>query len=135
MVYSLDMQIDGLHQLALTTADLERSVRFYRDVLGLPLIARFDPPGLAFFRLGDTRLSVQQAAEAEATSSVIYFRVADIDAAAESLKGHSVELEQPPAVVFRDDKGQFGEAGEDEWMAFFRDPDRHLLAFVSRKKP
>ena len=127
--------INGLHQVALTTSDLERSINFYRDVLGLPLIASFDPPGLAFFDTGDVRLSVQKVDKVEATSSVLYFRVPDVDAAAESLQSHSIELEQAPEVVFRDDEGQFGEAGEEEWMAFFRDPDGHLLAFASRIKP
>ena len=126
--------INGLHQVALTTSDLERSINFYRDVLDLPLIANFDPPGLAFFDTGDVRLSMQKVDKIEATSSVLYFRVSDIDAAAESLKNHSIELEQAPEVVFRDEKGQFGEAGEDEWMAFFRDPDGNLLALAARKK-
>ncbi len=127
--------INGLHQVALTTSDLERSINFYRAVLGLPLIASFDPPGLAFFDTGDVRLSVQKVDKVEATSSVLYFRVPDVDAAAESLQNHAIELEQAPEVVFRDDEGQFGEAGEEECMAFFRDPDGHLLAFASRIKP
>jgi methylmalonyl-CoA/ethylmalonyl-CoA epimerase len=129
------MKNDGLHQLALTSSDLERSTGFYRDILGLEVIASFDPPGLAFFRVGDVRLSVQKVEKVEAVSSVVYFRVPDIDAAVESLKKHSIELEQEPEVVFRDDQGQFGEAGEAEWMAFFRDPDGHLLAFATRKEP
>lgn len=132
---SKTLQIDELQQIALTTADLERSIHFYRDVLGLPMIASFDPPGLAFFRVGDVRLSVQKVDEVAATSSVIYFRVQDIDAASKSLKEHSIELEREPEVVFRDDQGHFGEAGEEEWMAFFRDPDGHVLAFASRTKP
>ena len=131
----MNLKIDGLHQIALTTADLEWSTDFYQDVLGLPLIASFDPPGLVFFRVGDVRLSIQKVDEVEATSSVIYLRVQDINAATDSLKKKSIELEQEPEVVFRDDQGQFGEAGEEEWMAFFRDPDGHLLAFASRTKP
>jgi len=131
----MNPRIDGLHQVALTSSDLERSTGFYRDVLGLPLIASFDPPGLAFYRVGDVRLSIQKVDVVEATSSVIYFQVQDINAAADSLKEKSLELEQEPAVVFRDEQGQFGEAGEEEWMAFFRDPDGHLLAFTSRTKP
>lgn len=51
-------QIEGLHQVALTTVDLEQSIGFYRDVLALSLIAGFDPPELVFFRLGDIRLSL-----------------------------------------------------------------------------
>ncbi len=132
---SQTFQIHGLHQVALTTADLERSTGFYRDILGLPLITSFDPPGLAFFQVGDVRLSIQKVDEVEGTSSVLYFRVQDVDAATQSLKDHAIELEQEPEVVFRDDQGQFGEAGEEEWMAFFRDPDGHLLALASRTKP
>ncbi len=131
----MNSKIDGLHQIALTTADLDRSTGFYQDVLCLPLIASFDPPGLAFFRVGDVRLSIQKVDEVEATSSVIYLRVQDINAATESLKEKSIELEKEPEVVFRDDQGQFGQAGEEEWMAFFRDPDGNLLAFASRTKP
>lgn len=132
---SQTLQIDGLHQLALTTADLERSTRFYRDILGLSLITSFDPPGLAFFQVGNVRLSIQKVDEVEAASSVLYFRVQDIGAATQSLKDNAIELERKPELIFRDDQGQFGEAGEEEWMAFFRDPDGHLLALASRSKP
>lgn len=132
---SQTLQIDRLHQLALTTADLERSTRFYRDILGLSLITSFDPPGLAFFQVGNVRLSIQKVDEVEAASSVLYFRVQDIGAATQSLKDNAIELEREPELIFRDDQGQFGEAGEEEWMAFFRDPDGHLLALASRSKP
>ncbi len=129
------LQIDRLHELALTTADLEHSTRFYRDILGLPLITSFDPPGLAFFQVGNIRLSIQTVDKVEAASSVLYFRVQDIGAATQSLKDNAIELERKPELIFRDDQGQFGEAGEEEWMAFFRDPDGHLLALASRSKP
>lgn len=131
----MNSNINGLHQVALTASDLDRSIGFYRDVLGLPLIASFEPPGLAFFDTGGVRFSIQKVNKVEATSSVIYFQVADMDAATESLKQHSIPLEQEPALVFRDEQGQFGEAGEEEWMTFFRDPDGHLLAFATRTKP
>ncbi len=128
------LTIDGVHQVALTTTDVHRSAEFYRDVLGLRLIAVFDPPGLAFFDVEGVRLSLMQNDDADPSNSVIYFRVADIDSAIEHLQLKSVELEEEPEMVFKDDKGQFGEAGEEEWMAFFRDPDGNLLAFACRKK-
>ena len=111
---SQTLQIDRLHQLALTTADLEHSTRFYRDILGLSLITSFDPPGLAFFQVGNVRLSIQKVDEVEAASSVLYFRVQDIVAATQSLKDNAIELEREPELIFRDDQGQFGEAGEEE---------------------
>lgn len=37
------LSLDTLHQVALGSSDLTRAVAFYRDVLGLELIARFEP--------------------------------------------------------------------------------------------
>jgi methylmalonyl-CoA/ethylmalonyl-CoA epimerase len=130
-----ELTIDGLHQVALTTRDINRSSRFYRETLGLKQIAVLDPPGLAFFDVDGVRLSMMQNLTGEPSSSVIYFRVADIDAAVAVLKQRAVDLEQEPELVFRDSQGQFGEAGEEEWMAFFRDPDGNLLALTCRKRP
>lgn len=42
--------------ITLGVADLDRAVRFYRDVLKLPQIET--PPGVAFFELGRTWLSL-----------------------------------------------------------------------------
>jgi catechol 2,3-dioxygenase-like lactoylglutathione lyase family enzyme len=49
------MQIDSLHHLALTVTDLERSRRFYLEILGLTEITRppFSFPG-AWFAVGET---------------------------------------------------------------------------------
>jgi len=128
-----ELTIDGLHQVALTTTDISRATEFYRETLGLKQIAVFDPPGLAFFDLNGVRLSLLQEEEKEPSDSVIYFRVPDIDSAVKVLKQKSVSLEQEPELIFNDEEGQFGKAGEEEWMAFFCDPDGNLLALVSRK--
>ena len=57
--------IEALGQVALTVADVERSVAFYRDQVGLRFL--FAPaPTLAFFDLGGTRLMLS-AAEGELT--------------------------------------------------------------------
>ncbi|HET8765987.1 MAG TPA: VOC family protein, partial [Pedococcus sp.] len=46
-----------LAQVAQRATDLDRAARFYERLLGSPPLARFDPPGLLFFSLGDgTRL-------------------------------------------------------------------------------
>ena len=43
------LTIDGMHQVALTTTDINRSSQFYRETLGLKQLAVIDPPGLAFY--------------------------------------------------------------------------------------
>ena len=49
-----DMKVKQLNHVALHVADVNKSVQFYRDVLGLPAMDRpaFDFPG-AWFRLGE----------------------------------------------------------------------------------
>ena len=118
----------GLHQVAQHVDDLDRAVAFYRDVLELRLIGRFDPPGLAFFDLGDTRLLL----ETGAPSALLYLRVDDPAAALERVRAHGVTIEQDAHVIFADTEGQFGSAGENEVMGFFRDSEQNLLGYAAR---
>lgn len=118
-----------VHQVAQRADDLGRATRFYRDVLGLPLIATFDPPGLAFFDLGNVRLLL----EAGASSAVLYLEVSAIDAARAELVDRGVSFVDEPHLVFHDTGGTFGTAGTEEWMSFFRDSEQNLIALVERR--
>ena len=118
-----------LHQIAQRAVDLDRAVAFYRDVLDLPFVARFDPPGLAFFDLGGTRLLL----EANASPALLYLAVDDLDGRCRDLEAAGVELVAQPQLVHRDDDGTFGPAGSEEWMAFLRDSEDNLLGLVERR--
>jgi len=118
-----------VHQIAQRADDLDRAVVFYRDTLGVALIARFDPPGLAFFDLGNTRLLL----EGGAASVVLYLEVDDIDATYRSLQALGVEFVDEPHRIHRDDAGHFGPVGGEEWMVFFNDSEQNLLALVERR--
>lgn len=120
-----------LHQVARHHRDLDQAEAFYRTVLGLPRIARFEPPGLAFFDLSPTRLLVEEGDPA--TNSVLYLRSDDIDADWARLVEAGVEAVAEPHLVHPDPEGVFGPPGGEEWMAFFRDPDGGLLALAQRK--
>jgi methylmalonyl-CoA/ethylmalonyl-CoA epimerase len=123
-------ELDKLHQVALTATDLDAAVAFYRDVLGLRFIARFDPPGLAFFALGGgARLMLS----ATASGATLYFLVDDLDGAYRSFQSRGVHFLQPPAMIHRDESGDFGKRGTEEWMAFFRDPSGNTLALVEKR--
>lgn len=124
-------EVVELHQVAQRARDLEASIPFYRDVLGLRFIARFEPPGLAFFDMGGARLMLQGTAP----PTTLYFRVRDLEAACQRLRGRQVQLEQAPLLVHRDDDGVFGGVGEEEWLAFCRDPDGNLIGLASRRSP
>ena len=122
--------IRNLHQVMLPVTDFDRSVSFYRDVLGARLIARFDPPGLAFFALGDVRLLLEHGTAP--SGNCLYFAVPDIHAACAALQARGVAFDSQPHRIHRDDDGVFGAPGSEEWMAFFRDPDGNALALASR---
>ncbi|MGI9087428.1 MAG: VOC family protein [Chthoniobacterales bacterium] len=51
-----DVPILGIQEIAFEVKDLERSIAFYRDVLGLPLYSR--GPQQAWFRVGAQRLAL-----------------------------------------------------------------------------
>ena len=130
------LALTALAQVVQRSTDLERSVAFYRDVLGGSHTATFDPPGLAFFDIGGVRLMLDAIAGAfEHEGSPLYFRVDDLDGAVAALREAGVEIEEEPTLVHRDEAGDFGSAGAEEWMAFFRDPDGNVLAFAEWRGP
>jgi methylmalonyl-CoA/ethylmalonyl-CoA epimerase len=121
--------VHSLMQVAQRSTDLDASVAFYRDVLGGRFLGKFTPPGLAFVELAGVRLLFEEAASA----STLYFRVDDLDAAYRSIRLRNVVFEDQPHLIHRDDTGQFGAPGEEEWMAFLRDPSGNLIGLVERR--
>ncbi|MCY4094558.1 MAG: VOC family protein [Gammaproteobacteria bacterium] len=129
------MNVKSLHQVSLIAHDLDTSIAFYRDTLGLPLIARFDQgPKLAFIDIDGTRLMLEEG-EGTVSGSVIYLYVDDIDAAVVEAKGKGVEVVGEPHAIHHDADGTFGAAGESEFMAFLTDPSGNLIALAQRKVP
>lgn len=121
-----------LHQVAMTVADLDATEAFYRDVLEVDFVARFDSPGLLFFDFDGVRV-LFEAGENAGHSSVLYLWVEDIDAALARLQAKGVSFDGPPQPIHVDREGRFGQAGETEWMAFFKDPSGNTLALATRR--
>jgi len=126
----LSFALNKLHQVALLATDLDRSVAFYRDVLGLHYMDRYDPPGLAFFNLGSGVRLILSATSSKAT---LYFLVDDIESAFRVLAQRGVSFLHGPSMIHRDDEGRLGKKGIEEWMAFFKDPSDNVLALVARR--
>ena len=129
------LQLSRLGQVAQPVTDIERAVAFYRDVLGARHQATFNPPGLAFFDFNGVRLMLDAIAEAQGHGAPLYFRVPDVGAACAALEARGVTIDQAPHMINRDDAGVFGAAGEETWMAFFKDPDGNILAVMSEVPP
>ena len=110
---------------------MEATIAFYRDTLGLRLIASFsDPVELAFFDLNGTRLMLEAG---ESTGSVLYFHVEDLEGTVSKLKSSGVEVIGDVHAIHRDNDGTFGPAGETEFMAFLKDPSDNVVGLVERR--
>jgi methylmalonyl-CoA/ethylmalonyl-CoA epimerase len=116
--------IENIGQIAIPTHDIERAVTFYRDALGLDYL--FEAGPLAFFMCGGVRimLAVPEKEEVDHPSSIVYFRVPDIQAARTELVGRGVPFEDEPHLIAK-------LPDHELWMTFFRDPDRNLLGLMS----
>ena len=122
-----DFKLGEIGQIAINISDLDKSVAFYRDTLGLAHLFSA-PPGLAFFACGTVRLMLSrpEKPDTETFGAAIYFKVTDMDEAARGLKERQVTFEAEPHLVAKMPTYEL-------WMAFFRDPDRNLLALMFEK--
>jgi catechol 2,3-dioxygenase-like lactoylglutathione lyase family enzyme len=119
-------EIGPLAQVAVTVHDVPRAVAWYRDVLGLPLV--FETNGMAFFAMGDVRLMLTAPSKPEFDhpASVLYFKVASVDAAYAALGARGATFEDAPHLV--------GKMGSTEiWMFFVRDPELHLIGITEER--
>jgi len=121
------MALGPIGQIHISVTDVERSVDFYRDVLGIPHL--FTVPGqpMAFFASGDVRLYLGVPESTEYRSRcVLYFKVVDIDAEVDRLTELGVEFRDRPHVVHRDGTTEL-------WMVGLNDPDGHHLILMQER--
>ncbi|HET8786113.1 MAG TPA: VOC family protein [Candidatus Limnocylindrales bacterium] len=116
----------------LLSKDLDTARRFYHDTLGLE-IAREDPGDRIVFRCGGgTQLAVTLSTVGTSdTQTQMAWRVPDIRAAVEELRGSGVRIEEytAPDPVTDDGVADMGHS----WAAWFVDPDHNVLAVVQPK--
>ena len=80
---------------------------------------------LGFFDCAGVRLMLSGAGKPGDTySSILYFKVPDIQAASQMLAGRGVVFEQEPHLVAR-------MPDHELWMTFLRDMDNNLFALMS----
>ncbi len=142
--------IRGVHHTCITVSDRERSIEFYRDVLGLELVLteesersqddRSDSLGvasaqvkLAILRAGDAHVELIEYVTPrgrpfdrrnnDVGTMHVAFRVDDIDSAYQTLLAKGVRFTAPPATV------PTGPLKGWRWTYFF-DPDGAPLELI-----
>jgi lactoylglutathione lyase len=126
--------VTGLFETHLTVSDLDRSVAFYRDVVGLPLALELPARGAAFFwigRAGEAMLGLWSLGSAPVGLALHVAFASTLDGVLEAcdrlralgvmpLSFHAAETTEPSVIG---------------WMpaaaVYFRDPDGHLLEYLA----
>lgn len=121
------MFLSRIGQIALPVSDADRAEAFYGATLGLKKLFRFGD--LIFFDCAGVRLMLegrpQSVQPGEGTCH--YFMVEGIENHASTLAGKGVPFEGEPHLIAK-------MPDHELWMAFFRDPDGHLLALMEEKR-
>ena len=119
--------LTAVRQIALTVSDVGRAIVFYRDALGLAFLFSAGP-NLAFLDVGGVRLmlAAPEAGFTAGASSMLYFLVADIEAAHAQLARRGVTFPSVPHLIA-------AMPDHDLWLDEFRDPDGNPLALMCEK--
>jgi predicted enzyme related to lactoylglutathione lyase len=120
-----DFGVEAIGQIFVNVHDVERAVKFYRDTLGIKFLFQA-PPNLAFFDCGGIRLMIGIADKPELNhpASIIYYKVADIQGAHQTLKSRGVDFISEPHLVAK-------MPDHDLWLADFRDSEENVLVLMS----
>ena len=117
-------EIHYIGQIAIVMHDTNRAVAFYRDILGLKLL--FTAGQLAFFECGGVRLMLTppSSKEFDHPSSILYFKVDDIQKAYAWLVSQNVKTEGEPNLVAK-------MPDHDLWLVGFRDSEGNVMEYMS----
>ena len=122
-----NVSLGQIGQISVNVQDFDRAVAFYKNTLGLKHL--FAALGrMAFFDCGGVRLmlAILERPDLDHPSSILYFKVQDIEVAYEALVSRKVRFETKPMLVAP-------MTTHDLWLAEFRDSENNVLALMCEK--
>ena len=95
-----DISLGKIGQISVNVHDLERATAFYKTSLGMKHLFSV-PPKMAFFDADGVRLmlGIPERPDLDHPSSILYFKVDDIEAAHEALVQRGVHFETKPMLI------------------------------------
>ena len=121
------VSLSQISQISVNVHDLARAAAFYKETLGVKHLFTV-PPKMAFFDAGGIRLmlAIPERPDLDHPSSILYFKVSDIENAHQVLESRGVHFETKPMLVAP-------MATHDLWLAEFRDSENNVLALLCEK--
>ena len=119
--------LSQIGQIVINVHDSARAVAFYRDQLGMKFL--FGAGQLAFFDCGGVRLmlTTPEKPEFDHPSSILYFKVANIQQAHATLSQRGVKFEDAPHLIAR-------MPDHELWLAAFTDTEGNTMAVMEEKR-
>lgn len=121
---------DGGMDVMLLVSDLDASLGFYRDLLGLEVV--HSNGTTALLRHGDGQILLEQRAgmpPVDRRVVCVYIKVADLPAVHRQLRGRNAVFAHRPKPIRRTDR-------RDLWVATLHDPDGHAIGLAEwRDRP
>ncbi len=107
---------NGVGQIGIVSAQAEKLIAFYRDVLGFPVL--FEANGMTFLQAGATSLMIGagDGSQGVAKDVVLYFEPSDWNAAEARLIAAGVAFDHDAIIVQRT-------ANKEHALRPFRDPE------------
>ncbi|HEU4445758.1 MAG TPA: VOC family protein [Nitrososphaeraceae archaeon] len=128
------ISVQGLFETHLTVSNLQRSIRFYQDIVGLQLALEVSDRNAAFFWIGDSKNSMLGLWSIGNIPMGLNLHIAfevmldDLMEASNRLKSNGIT----PLSFFGEKTAEPSVIG---WMPaaaiYFRDPDNHLIEYLT----
>ena len=118
------MKVTATHHVALLTPNFEEMQKFYGEILGFPIVGRWDEVNIVFFDAGSTRIELvgRDAATADNTPTGgwahLALHVESVDEAYKELVDKGVKIRNEPKDF------------QTIRNAFFLDPDGNAVELV-----
>jgi lactoylglutathione lyase len=128
------ISVQGLFETHLTVSNLQRSIRFYQDNVGLQLALEVSDRNAAFFWIGDSKNSMLGLWSIGSIPMALNLHIAfevtldDLMEASNRLRANGIT----PLSFFGEETAEPSVIG---WMPaaaiYFRDPDNHLIEYLT----
>jgi len=118
--------VSVIKQIAVSVENTEKSMRFYRDKVGLKFL--YHDKNVALFDCSGLRLMLgkNEKPERQPYGTVIYFQTDRLDEEYQRMKKAGVKTIGEPHFTAKFDNKEI-------WMSFFEDPDSNMFAFIEER--
>ena len=112
----------------LTASDVDRAKAFWTDKVGLKLAAEQPDPNGAYLEAGNgTRIYIYNSGAPKASNTVVSFKVDDVLATVNELKGKGVQFESYDMPEVKTDENNIATWEEKYKAAWFKDSEGNII--------